>query len=202
MIVRLFFVIRLLKSAFSSQAGRGLLPCPTRDVFARRRAAVSEHDCWLSTSPTEPLAPTQPRPGWDTLLGKVPFACAPYWTQNPLCLCAILRDWTQKASGSDVARGLQLWLSEGFTPAGLSQTSPSVALDISETSLSSSLLLSFQVGPWLLLALVQRVALAYSLLVTSRSPPTRDGAGLGGKAGPVFPILYVFLRFLFQHFSI
>lgn len=99
--------------------------------------------------------------------------------RSPLCLCAILRYWTQKASGSDVARGLQLWLSEGFTRSGLSQTYPSVALDISETSLSSTLLLSFLAGPWLLLALVRRVALPYSLLVTSHSPPTCDGAGLG-----------------------
>ena len=98
--------------------------------------------------------------------------------RGPVCLCTMLPYCRQKASGSHLAHGHQLWLSQGFTPTGLSQTDPIVALDVSETSNPSSLLLSFQVGHLLLLALVQCVASACSLLVTSCSPPTCDGACL------------------------
>lgn len=77
-IIWLVFVIHLLKSVFSCQAGRGILPCLTMGMFAWRSAAVSENVCCLSTSRTDPVALIQPHPGWNVLLGEVPFASAPY----------------------------------------------------------------------------------------------------------------------------
>lgn len=184
-------MIRLLKSAFSSQAGRGVPPCLTTGMLARRGASVSEHVCWLSSVSH-----------WSSCTNAAVSRLGRPAGRGPVCSCTILHYCNQKASGSDLARGHQLLLSEGFMPAGLCQTYPTAALGASETSNSSSLLLCFQVGSWLLLTLVQCVVSACSLLVTSRSPPTCNGACLGGKASPVFPILYAFLMFLFQHFTI
>lgn len=54
--------------------------------------------------------------------------------RSPACWSTTLHCCSQKASESLLARGRQLWLSEGFTPPGLSQAYPITALDLSNTS--------------------------------------------------------------------
>lgn len=47
-------------------------------MLARIGAVASEHVFWLSPSLADPVAPTQPHAGWDTLLGRVLLTYAPY----------------------------------------------------------------------------------------------------------------------------
>lgn len=125
------------------------------------------------------------------LLGEILFACSPCYR---MVAKRLLDQILSTATSSSCQRTL--------SPLIYAWPDPTMAWDVWEPSSSLTLLPSFQVVPWLLLALVQCVASVCFLLVTSVSPPTCKGACLGGKASPVFPILYVFPRFLFQHFMI
>lgn len=120
--------------------------------------------------------------------------------RGPACWCTILHCRSQKASKSDPACGRQLWLSEGFTPAGLSQAYPSIALDLSDTCDLSPLLLP---GRPLVVTGTSSVCCLRTLSPANVTlAPELPWNHTGGKASPVFPILYVFLSFLFRHFSI
>lgn len=112
-------MIDLLKTAFSSHPG--ILACLTQGMFAWGGAALSKHGCSMHP-------PSHIQAG---------IFC---WEKSHLLVhhIALLQS---KASQSHPARGGQIWLSEGFTPAGLNQAYPTTALDLLDTSDSSSLLL-------------------------------------------------------------
>lgn len=132
-------------------------------------------------------APTQPHPGWDVLLGEVLLARAPH------CIAAVKR----------LLNCISTWLSAlvvwGIHTCWFESGLPHHSI-------------RFIRYFWFLIPSPSRQALVVAgtssvcslstPLPTSHSPLTCYGIRLGGKANPVFPILYIFLSFLFQHFSI